>query len=66
MDKQRKTRLIAGIVVGSVLGLASCAVQTTVADAIIHTITSFIIYFGITYLLVWAGQAIFKKGANGN
>jgi uncharacterized membrane protein YeaQ/YmgE (transglycosylase-associated protein family) len=65
MDKQRKTRLIASIIVGAVLGLASCMVQTTVPDAIFHTITSFIIYFFITYLLVWIGQAIFKKRGSG-
>jgi hypothetical protein len=61
MNKQRKTRLVAGTVVGSVLGLASCAVQPTVADAIIHTITNFFIYFFITYLLVGQDRRYSRK-----
>lgn len=63
--KKRRRNLRIGISagVGALLGLGTCAIQTNTSDMVFHSITNFIIYFFISYFIIWIIQLIIKPKA---
>lgn len=64
IKKQRRNlRIGISAGVGALLGLGTCAIQTNTPDMVFHSITNFVIYFFITYLLIWLLQLLIKPKA---